>query len=121
MQPLCLDRWRRTEGGRWREGRLVLIAVNHAVRWEDRGGRRTAVNFDPLPGRRDAGVCVCVCVCVCVRVNNLERRAEFQQAQGQRERERERETEELTENEGEEVKGWRVTEVRDSERAAVNI
>ena len=67
-QPLCLDRWRRTEGGRCREGRLVLIAVNHAVRWEDRGGRRTAVNFDPLPGRRDAGVCVCVWLCVCVCV-----------------------------------------------------
>ena len=31
-----------------------------------------------------------------------------------RAKERERETEEQTENEGEEVKGWRVTEVRDT-------
>lgn len=38
-----------------------------------------------------------------------------------RAKERERETEEQTENEGEEVKGWRVTEVRDSERAGANI
>lgn len=54
-QPLCLDRWRgRRESGR--EGRLVLIAVNQAVRWEDRRGRQIALNSDPLPGRRAANV-----------------------------------------------------------------
>lgn len=54
-QPLCLDRWRGSRGA-GREGRLVLIAVNQAVRREDRRGRRIAVNSDPLPGRRAANV-----------------------------------------------------------------
>ena len=35
-----------------------------------------------------------------------------------RAKERERETEEQTENEGEEVKGWRVTEVRHQNESA---
>lgn len=76
-QPLCLDRWRGSRGA-GREGRLVLIAVNQAVRREDRRGRRIAVNSDPLPGRRAANVSERE------RVNNLERRAELQQAQGER-------------------------------------
>lgn len=63
------------EGG---EGSAVLIAVNQAVRWEDRGGRRIAVNSDLLPGRRDADVRERERE----RVNNLERQTEFQQARG---------------------------------------
>lgn len=51
---------RERDGGMegWREGgrRLALIAVNHAVRWEERRGGRMAVNSDLLPGRRNADV-----------------------------------------------------------------
>ncbi len=39
-----------------REGRLVLIAVNQMVLWEDHRGWLIAVNFDLIPGRRDAVV-----------------------------------------------------------------
>lgn len=76
-RPVCPDRWRRRREG---AGGSVLIAVNQAVRWEDRGGRRIAVNSDLLPGRRDADVRERERE----RVNNLERWTEFQQARGER-------------------------------------
>lgn len=41
-------------GGAERGRSLALIAVNHAARWEERRGGRTAVNSDLLPGRRNA-------------------------------------------------------------------